>query len=214
MEVQGLTNSSMQSGVYALILAENNGSRRLPVAIGEAEAQSIAIVMENVKPPRPMTHDLFMSVVKSCKMRVVEVFIYRYADGIFYSDMLIEKENGQQIAIDSRTSDGVAVAMRAESPIYVAESVLDEHGIQLEDVYTDEENDDEEDDCVGEEGQDDADVIELLPLSEVKDEDIDYWLSKQNDADLKIYLSDAIDKENYEQAKIVRDELLRRGIEV
>ncbi|MBO7318261.1 MAG: bifunctional nuclease family protein [Bacteroidales bacterium] len=125
----GITYSRLQQGAYVLLLAEEGGSRRVPVVVGTAEAQSIAICMENLEPPRPMTHDLIARIVECYGVVVDEVYIYRFDKGIFYSTLTLNRGGHVEI-IDSRTSDAVALALRTRTPIYMAPSVLDEAGFE------------------------------------------------------------------------------------
>ena len=104
LRVQGLANSQIQSGAYALILAEENGPRRIPIIVGTAEAQSIAIALEHIVPPRPLTHDLFATFAQAFNVILKEVYIYKFEDGVFYSEL--EFSDGERsIKLDSRTSD-------------------------------------------------------------------------------------------------------------
>lgn len=143
LEVLGISYSQIQTGAYALILAQADGPYRIPVVIGAAEAQSIALRMERITPPRPMTHDLFVSFAHAFGVRLVDVFIYKFEDGIF-SSQLTFTDGERTIAIDSRTSDAIAIAMRTHTPIYTTPAILDETGFIME--QTDEDNDRHEDD--------------------------------------------------------------------
>lgn len=138
LRVMGLSYSQLQSGAYALILAQVDGPYRIPVVIGAAEAQSIAIKMEGIIPPRPMTHDLFTSFAHAFGVKLQEVFIYKFEDGIFSSELTFTDGN-RTVVIDSRTSDAIAIAMRTKSPIYTTQSILDETGFLMEEVVSDEE---------------------------------------------------------------------------
>lgn len=127
LKVLGLSYSQIQSGAYALILAQTDGPYRLPVVIGAAEAQSIAIKLENIIPPRPMTHDLFESFTQAFGIRLQKVFIYKFEDGIFSSEMTFT-DGERQVILDSRTSDAIAIAMRTKAPIYTTREILLEAG--------------------------------------------------------------------------------------
>lgn len=131
LKVLGLTYSQVQSGAYALILSQVDGPYRVPVVIGAAEAQSIAIRMENIAPPRPLTHDLFDSFSHAFGIKLVKVFIYKFEDGIFYSELTFKDWN-REIVLDSRTSDAIAIAMRTKSPIYTTREILEETGFVME----------------------------------------------------------------------------------
>ena len=131
MEVVDITMSGSSSGAYAMILGEVGGKYRLPIIIGATEAQAIAIELEKMKASRPLTHDLMRNVMRSCLIDLKEVTIYKMVEGVFYTNMLIEK-GGEQEEIDARPSDAVALAYRFNSPIYCATSVLDASGIVIE----------------------------------------------------------------------------------
>lgn len=131
LRIMGLSYSQLQSGAYALILAQVDGPYRIPVVIGAPEAQSIAIKMEGITPPRPMTHDLFTSFAHAFGVKLKEVFIYKFEDGIFSSELTFT-DGERTILLDSRTSDAIAIAIRTKSPIYTTKEILDETGFILE----------------------------------------------------------------------------------
>ncbi len=131
LKVLGISYSQIQSGAYALILAQVDGLYRIPIVIGAAEAQSIAIRMEGITPPRPMTHDLFISFAHAFGVKLKEVFIYKFEDGIFSSELTFS-DGERQVTIDSRTSDAIAIAMRTKAPIYTTVEILQETGFLLE----------------------------------------------------------------------------------
>lgn len=131
LKVLGISYSQIQTGAYALILAQADGPYRIPVVIGAAEAQAIALRMESITPPRPMTHDLFVSFAHAFGVKLKEVFIYRFADGIFSSELTFS-DGERQVKIDSRTSDAIAIAMRTGAPIYTTPEILDETGFIME----------------------------------------------------------------------------------
>ncbi len=110
--VLGVTSNHIQSGAYVLVLAEENGPRRIPIVIGQAEAQSIAIAFEGIRPPRPITHDLFVTFAHAFGVRLRQVLIYRFDDGIFYSQLTFADPDGREVVVDSRTSDAIAIANR------------------------------------------------------------------------------------------------------
>jgi bifunctional DNase/RNase len=116
LNILGLSVSQTQSGAYALVLAEENGERRIPIIIGPVEAQAIAIQLEGLKPPRPLTHDLFKNLATAFDIVISEVVIYKLEEGIFYSELICEND-GRQIRIDSRTSDAVGISPRFRCPI-------------------------------------------------------------------------------------------------
>lgn len=131
LKVLGISYSQIQTGAYALILAQIDGPYRIPVVIGATEAQSIAIRMENIIPPRPMTHDLFVSFAHAFGVKLKEVFIYKFEDGIFSSELTFS-DGERQIVLDSRTSDAIGIAMRSKAPIYTTREIIDETGFIME----------------------------------------------------------------------------------
>ena len=189
LNILGLSVSQTQSGAYALVLAEENGERRIPIIIGPVEAQAIAIQLEGLKPPRPLTHDLIKNMALAFDIALIEVTIYKLEEGIFYSELLCEM-NGKEIKIDSRTSDAVALALRFRCPIYTSEEILKKAGIVLT-------QDDEE-----------------SPVRSLLDDDYEeptHTSYSQYSADeLKELLDDAIKNEDYEKASIIRDALNKR----
>ena len=186
----------MQSGAYALILSED-GPRRIPVIVGVSEAQSIAIALEALRPPRPLTHDLFVRFANAFQIRLLEVMIYKFEDGIFYSEMVFS-DGINEIRIDSRTSDAVAVAIRMKVDIYTLESIIQKCGIIL-----DERNSPEK--------EKDALLSKQLNPDEIDDNaKLQEWLQLLESDELEERMEDAIREENYEFAKIYKEELLRR----
>ena len=195
LRVQGLTNSQIQSGAYALVLSEE-GLRRIPIIIGMFEAQSIAIALEKISPPRPLTHDLFIAYNNATGFRIMEVFIYKFEDGVFFSEIVLTDGNNN-IRIDSRTSDAIAIALRTSCNIYTTESIMRKCGIVLdESSVTDSDNDSFPEEFVAEDLHDLPKIIRQL--SSLKTKDIEDRMTK------------AIASENYEFAKIYKDELVRR----
>jgi bifunctional DNase/RNase len=185
LETVGLSYSKSQTGAYALILAEENGKRRLPIIIGGFEAQAIAIELEKMKPTRPLTHDLFKSFSLSFNIHIIEVLIHRFSEGVFYSK--IKASNGEIInEIDSRTSDAVALALRFNCPIYTYEQVMKDAGIVVE----------EEDDLL---------TTKQKTIEDDQNEFYEYTLEE-----LEENLQIAIDNEEYEKASQIRDEINKR----
>ena len=131
LKVLGLSYSQIQNGAYALILSQVDGPIRIPVVIGAGEAQAIAIKMEGIVTPRPMTHDLFTSLGHAFGIELAEVFIYRFEDGVFYSELTFT-DGERTVTLDSRTSDAVAIAMRTGAPIYTTRKILLETGFEME----------------------------------------------------------------------------------
>jgi uncharacterized protein len=191
LKIVGLSYSQTQSGAYALVLSERNGSRRLPIIIGGFEAQSIAIELEKMKPSRPLTHDLFKTFTESFRIRIVEVVIYNLIEGVFYSKLICDKE-GERIEIDARTSDAIAIGIRCGSPVFTYEHILSSAGIQLEDEIAGEQEEE-----VEKEEENKAGVTNELT-------------SLGND-ELEALLKEAIEAEDYERASEIRDEMKKRN---
>ena len=190
LNILGLSVSQTQSGAYALVLAEEEeGERRIPIIIGPVEAQAIAIQLEGLKPPRPLTHDLIKNMALAFDIALLEVTIYKLEEGIFYSELLCEM-NGKEIRIDSRTSDAVALALRFRCPIYTSEEILQKAGIVLE---SDDEN---------------SPVRSMIDEDELETTGSSYAQYSTND--LQELLNEAIEDEDYEKASIIRDELNKR----
>lgn len=133
LSILGITFSEVKTGVYAIILAQEDGPYHLPIIIGAPEAQAIALEMEGVKPPRPLTHDLFVCFTKALGVILKSVYIYKFKDGIFYSDLTFS-DGEREITIDSRTSDAIAIAIRTKTPIYTTFEILKETGFINEDT--------------------------------------------------------------------------------
>ena len=201
LRVQGLTNSQVQSGAYALILAEEDGNRRIPVIVGTPEAQSIAIALEYITPPRPLTHDLFVSFDTAFDIKLKEVYIYKFEEGIFYSELLFT-DGKREVPVDSRTSDAIAIALRAKCDIYVSESIMIEAGVVLDEDVEDNAEEDFEDD--------DDDLMAMDPDEIKDDEALKRWLGLIDDEELNKRLEEAVQDENYEHAKMYQDEIRRR----
>jgi len=189
LNVLGLSVSQTQTGAYALVLAEEDGDRRIPIIIGPVEAQSIAIQLEGLHPPRPLTHDLFKNIAQAFQIELIEVIIYKLEEGIFFSELICE-QNGTHIAIDSRTSDAVALALRFKCPIYTTEEIISKAGIVIE-VSESFDDDPVPDAIEQEDGR--KNKYELFPLKE-----------------LEKLLQEAIHDEKYEVASEIRDEISRR----
>lgn len=131
LKIVGISYSQIRSGAYALILAEEDGLYHIPIVIGASEAQSIAIKMERIAMPRPLTHDLIVSISKAFGISLKEVFIYKFEDGIFSSELTFS-DGEREIVIDSRTSDAIAIAIRTKTPIYTTRKIIDETGFMME----------------------------------------------------------------------------------
>lgn len=186
LDIVGLSYSQTQSGAYALVLGESNGKRRLPIIIGGFEAQAIAIELEKMTPSRPLTHDLFKNFAEEFNINISEVVIYNLVEGIFFSKLICEKD-GEEIEIDSRTSDAIALAVRFNCPIYTYEFVLGSAGILLEDDF---------------EGQ---------AEDTIQDEPEEQSPKRYTLEELNQQLNAAIENEDYEAASKIRDEINRRN---
>lgn len=188
LNILGLSVSQTQSGAYALVLAEENGDRRIPIIIGPVEAQAIAIQLEGLKPPRPLTHDLIKNIAVAFDIILLEVTIYKLEEGIFYSELLCEMD-GKEVIIDSRTSDAVALALRFKCPIYTSEEILKKSGIVLN----------SDDDLSGSNSFPDEDT-----------EPSDSPFANYSAQELEEMLNEAIKNEDYEKASVLRDEIDNR----
>jgi bifunctional DNase/RNase len=188
LSVMGISYSPMQNGAFALLLAVEGDSKvRIPVVIGGAEAQSIAIRLERVHTPRPLTHDLFCSFAHAFGVELKEVFIYKFEDGI-YSSELTFTDGTRTIGIDARTSDAIAIAMRADAPIYTTQAIVDETGIELEEVEIDSDSLHPEETGSKFDVDDDDDDDDDPPTSELNVEQLETLLAK------------LIEDEEYEEA--------------
>lgn len=194
LKIIGLSYSQTQSGAYALVLAEKTGSRRLPIIIGGFEAQSIAIELEKMKPSRPLTHDLFKTFAQSFGIELQEVLIYNLVEGVFYAKLICNKD-GEQVEIDARTSDAIAIGIRCECPVYTFEHILSSAGIQLEEEIAASEGELEEEEVVEEE----------KPKKEGGE------LSSLSMEELQKLEEDAVGREDYERASEIRDEINKRN---
>ncbi|MDE5745917.1 MAG: bifunctional nuclease family protein [Paramuribaculum sp.] len=190
LKVLGISYSQIQTGAYALILAQVDGPYRIPVVIGASEAQSIALRMESITPPRPMTHDLFVSFAHAFGVKLKEVFIYKFEDGIFSSELTFT-DGERQVKIDSRTSDAIAIAMRTGTPIYTTREILDETGFVME-VHTDDEDSEDATD------ENDSPVDREPKLENYAIEELERTLEK------------LISEEQYEEAAKVSEILKRK----
>lgn len=143
LKVVGISYSAMQTNAYAVILAQADGPYRIPVVIGGAEAQSIAIKMENITPPRPLTHDLFVSFAHTFGVTLRQVLICKFEDGVFWSELTFS-DGEREVVMDSRTSDAIAIAIRTQAPIYTTPEILEQTGFKLGDESEEESQSDEE----------------------------------------------------------------------
>jgi hypothetical protein len=198
LTIKGISYSQTQSGAYALVLSEMEGTRTLPIIIGAFEAQSIAIALEKeIRPPRPLTHDLFKTFSDRFLISVKEVIIHKLVDGVFFSSLVCERDGVEEI-IDTRTSDAIAIAVRFLAPIYTYENILDKAGIYLKV---------EEEFSIKEEFEAEEIQAELTENSPAKGSSFSGLSLKE----LNDQLIDAVADENYELAAKLRDEISKRS---
>jgi bifunctional DNase/RNase len=200
LNIKGISYSQTQNGAYALILSEEDGDRKLPIVIGAFEAQSIAIALENdIRPPRPLTHDLFKTFADRYGILVKQVIIHKLVDGVFYSSIIAEREGGEEI-LDARTSDAIALALRFNAPIFTYKDILNQAGIHLKtSPASDPEHADQDGAIARLMDQEEAEI----PMSKT--------YKKHSLKELKELLSKAISQEDYETAAKLRDELSQRN---
>lgn len=199
LKIKGISYSQTQNGAYALILNEVDGDRKLPIVIGAFEAQSIAIALEKeIRPPRPLTHDLFKNFADRFDIVVKQVIIHKLVDGVFYSSLICERDKIEEI-IDARTSDAIALALRFQAPIFTYKNILDKAGIYLKvDPNKEDEASPENifvEDIINEE-------LEITdPVENYKSHTIE---------ELQHLLDEAVNNEDYEKAAKIRDEISKR----
>ena len=204
LSIKGISYSQTHNGAYALILNEVDGDRKLPIVIGAFEAQSIAIALEkDIKPPRPLTHDLFKTFAERFDIIVKQVIIHKLVDGVFFSSIIFERDGIEEI-IDARTSDAIALSLRFQAPIYTYKIILDKAGIYLSNNPTD--------------------PIENIENIENEEEDKTESLKEnlkkigskisefENKSTEELYkmLDEAVINENYERAALIRDEISKK----
>jgi bifunctional DNase/RNase len=196
LEILGLSSSQSQTGSFALVLGETDGNRRLPIIIGMFEAQAIAIEIEKIVPNRPMTHDLFKSFANSFHFTVEEIVISDLKEGVFFAKIICS-DGLKRSEIDARPSDAIAIGLRFDSPIFTYENILAEAGI----VLTDESEEEQE---VKPESK--QKVKKEAPTAKKGDDFKNFSVERLNEL-----LKEAIDKEDYERAAKIRDELSKRN---
>ncbi len=200
LTIKGISYSQTQNGAYALILNEVDGERKLPIVIGAFEAQSIAIALEKeIKPPRPLTHDLFKNFADRFDIVVKQVIIHKLVDGVFYSSIICERDKIEEI-IDARTSDAIALALRFKAPIFTYKNILDKAGIFLKGNPGLEDEPDQIDDVLS--NPDTFGQMESNTSGET--------YSKHSLAELHELLDGAVNDEDYEKAAKIRDEISKR----
>ena len=183
-----ITYSHTHAGAYALILAEKHGDRRLPIIIGGVEAQAIAIQVENIKPARPLTHDLFKNLADQLNINLKEVVINDLVEGIFHAKLVLE-QGEHEVEVDARSSDAIALALRFACPIFTYEFIMSAAGLKVED---------------GDEEKEATEKVEKAEKGEKKN------IKQVPLDDLKHMLEQALSDEDYERASKLRDELKRR----
>lgn len=199
LNIKGISYSQTQNGAYALILNEVDGDRKLPIVIGAFEAQSIAIALEKeIKPPRPLTHDLFKNFSDRFDIVVKQVIIHKLVDGVFYSSLICERDKIEEI-IDARTSDAIALALRFDAPIFTYKNILDKAGIYLK---VNPNKDDET--------QDDNILLDEVLAEEIETKSPEGFKDKTLE-ELHTLLDQAVVNEDYETAARLRDEISKRN---
>jgi bifunctional DNase/RNase len=188
LKVMGISYSQTQSGAYALILIEENGERRIPIIIGGFEAQAIVIKLENLDPPRPLTHDLFKKFADEFNISISEVMIYKLEEGVFFSKLVCANTE-KTYSIDSRTSDAVAIALRFGCPIYITEEILDKAGITI--------------------SPSDGEVTPASDTDNMFETETAKYGS-YSDEELYKLIDEAVKTEDYERAASIRDEIDKR----
>ena len=198
LNIKGISYSQTQNGAYALILNEVDGDRKLPIVIGAFEAQSIAIALEKeIKPPRPLTHDLFKNFADRFDIVVKQVIIHKLVDGVFYSSLICERDKIEEI-IDARTSDAIALALRFQAPIFTYKNILDKAGIYLK-VNPSKDEDTSEDGV----------LVDEIIVDEPSESPKETYTNKSLE-ELNKLLEIAVLNEDYETAAKIRDEISKR----
>ena len=200
LTIKGISYSQTQNGAYALILNEVEGERKLPIVIGAFEAQSIAIALEKeIKPPRPLTHDLFKNFADRFDIVVKQVIIHKLVDGVFYSSIICERDKIEEI-IDARTSDAIALALRFNAPIFTYKNILEKAGIFLKSNPLESNSDAHHDDILS--------TPETFGMEESNQSGNTY--KEQSLSELAELLENAVQDEDYEKAAKIRDEISKR----
>ena len=189
LKVMGISYSQTQSGAYALILIEEKGERRIPIIIGGFEAQAIVIKLENLDPPRPLTHDLFKKFADEFNISITEVMIYKLEEGVFFSKLVCSNHE-KTYSIDSRTSDAVAIALRFGCPIYITEEILEKAGITI--------------------STSEGEVTASSDSDTIFETDNSKYTS-YSDEELFKMIDEAVKTEDYEKAASIRDEIEKRN---
>lgn len=191
LSILGVRSSAEKSQTYAILLKEKDGTRKMPITIGAFEAQAIVVILENIRPGRPLTHDLFYNFINTFNIVVLEVVIYKFEEGVFYAKLVCMKD-GEQVDIDARTSDSIALAIRIGCPVYTYEDILEVTDSLME-----------------------SGVAGIRSIAPEKIEN-EHQVSAANDlvlmseADLEAMLEEALANEDYNLAIAIRDELNKR----
>ncbi len=202
LTIKGISYSQTQNGAYALILNEVDGDRKLPIVIGAFEAQSIAIALEKeIKPPRPLTHDLFKSFADRFDIVIKQVIIHKLVDGVFYSSIICERDKIEEI-IDARTSDAIALALRFHAPIFTYKNILDKAGVYLNATSSEIDGNNELDASLQSDKEDKV----------TKNEEQKSGYAKFSLLELHELLEGAVQDEDYEKAVRIRDEISKRDL--
>lgn len=200
LNIKGISYSQTQNGAYALILNEIDGDRKLPIVIGAFEAQSIAIALEKeIKPPRPLTHDLFKNFSDRFDIVIKQVIIHKLVDGVFYSSLICERDKIEEI-IDARTSDAIALALRFDAPIFTYKNILDKAGIYLK-VESKKQKEDQNQNSI---------LMDELLDGSLETSTLKENYSSKTLEELHNLLDEAVSNEDYEKAAHIRDEISKR----
>lgn len=194
IKMMGLSYNPLQNGAFALLLSAEGTNKRIPVIIGAPEAQAIALALENITPPRPMTHDLFVSFANAYGVELKEVFIYNFEDGIFSAEMTFS-DGERSITLDARTSDAIAIAIRTSTPIYTTPAIIETTGIEI----TETENLEGKDNV-----STDTDTNDTTDATPTSDYDV------MSDDELAEALKEAVAADNFEEAAIIQRYIARK----
>lgn len=197
LEIVALSHSITQNNSYAIVLGEMDGQRRMPIVIGAFEAQAIAVALERMQPTRPLTHDLFFGFMGKFGIELLEVLIYKLEDGIFFAKLLCLQNNDEIIEVDSRTSDALALAVRANCRIYTYENVIEAASLFLND-----------------ENRPSKRAIQAQEPKKttfIEDENDSEDLSKMSFEELNELLQSVLEQEDYVRAIHIRDEMNKRN---
>lgn len=191
LDISGLSYSQAQTGAYALVLSEAEGNRSLPIIIGSFEAQAIAIELEGMKPSRPLTHDVFKSFASAFNINIEEVIIYNLLEGVFFAKLICINPEGEKVEIDTRTSDAIALSVRFKCPVYTYEFILKDAGVIIDE---------------------DAEIRSAsVEAEEIREEEVATSpMANKSDQELEEMLNEALEKEDYEFASKIRDEINNR----